>query len=173
MQSARLFTILGLILCGIVTRFLPHPPNFTAINSIALFSVSAFGNLSVSLMTVCTTMFLSDIILGFHSTMFFVYSSFVLTIVTGHWLHKKGSSNSLLKLLPISSLLFFIITNFGCWMTDPMYPKTWFGLGSCFLAAIPFLTYQVAGDLFYGLLFFGCYSLVERRLCRKCSPSLL
>lgn len=158
MNVSRFFAVLGFICLGVASRFFPHPPNFTAINAIALFGVCALGSLRISLVTVLTAMLLSDLAIGLHSTILFVYLGFGLVVCMGHWLR----SCRLPILLIASSMLFFAITNFGVWLIDPLYPRTFSGLGACYLAAIPFLGNQILGDLTYGFALFGVFSFVER-----------
>lgn len=162
MNNARFFAILGFILLGIFSRFLPHPPNFTAINAIALFGACSIGSLSLSLLSVFAAVFFSDLIIGFHSNMPFVYFSFGLTVLLGHWLKREKFQHYSPFFLIASSIQFFVITNFGVWLTDCLYPKTFLGMECCYLAAIPFIANQIFGDLFYGVLLFGCFALVER-----------
>lgn len=162
MNHSRLFVILGLTLIGIFSRFLPHPPNFTALNSIALFGSCLLGNLSLSLFTVLSVMLITDFIIGFHSSIPFVYLSFALIMFLGH----RYSMYKTMRHLPLysilSSLIFFVISNIGAWLTDPTYSKTLSGLGLCYLAAIPFLANQIFGDLFYGIIIFGCFAFIEQ-----------
>jgi hypothetical protein len=61
-----------------------------------------------------------------------------------------------------SSVLFFLITNFGTWTLSGMYPMTASGLAACYVAAIPFFQNTIAGDLFYSGLLFGGFALLER-----------
>ena len=63
-----------------------------------------------------------------------------------------------------SSVLFFIVTNFGVWAIGTMYPMTLAGLAACYVAAIPFFQNTVAGDLFYATLLFGGFAVLERLL---------
>lgn len=162
MNDSRFGTILAFIFFGIASRFLPHPPNFTALNAIALFSACYMSSLSLSLMTVFAVMILSDCVLGFHAGLPFVYLSFGFIVLMGRWLKSNQSFYYIPLFLSTSSLLFFVVTNFGEWMTNPIYPKTGVGLGICYLAGIPFLTNQILGDLTYGFALFGCFSILGR-----------
>lgn len=163
MRYTRLLAILGVIFCGVASRFFPHPPNFTAVNAIALFSASTLG-FGASLSTVFSMMLISDVVIGFHSSMFYVYLSLSLIVLLGRWIYSRYSLGRTLAFLPVCSLLFFFVTNFGAWLGNPMYPQTYSGLGICYIAAIPFLASQVLGDLFYGALFFGCFELLRYSL---------
>lgn len=161
-DGVPLYRILGFIFLGMMSRLLPHPPNFTAINAIALFAICSLGNLGVSLFTIFATMLLNDLVFGFHSSMGFVYLSFGLIILMGYGLKSKRSLIRTSFLLTLSSLLFFIVTNFGIWLVGSMYPKTVTGLELCYLAAIPFLANNLMGTFLYGSMLFGWLALSER-----------
>ena len=60
-----------------------------------------------------------------------------------------------------SSLLFFVTTNFAIWAFSPLYAPNIAGLSKCYIAALPFLRNMLEGDLFWGLLLFGGYWLVQ------------
>ena len=66
----------------------------------------------------------------------------------------------------LSSILFFIVTNFGVWLTGGgwFYPKTWQGLIECYTLAIPFFRNTVAGDLVYTAVLFGLFEFAEYTL---------
>lgn len=162
MNFSRICIIFGFIIIGILSRLLPHPPNFTSLNAIALFSALYFQNRWVSLCTLYFTLFFSDLILGFHTSMPYTYLSFGLIAFLGCLSNQyKGW-----KFLPVKSLcasiLFFIVSDFGVWMTSGMYSKTLAGLSLCYLAAIPFLLNQIAGDLFYLTILVGYSYFIEK-----------
>ena len=46
-----------------------------------------------------------------------------------------------------SSVIFFVVTNFGVWLIG--YPNTVEGFITCYVAALPFFGWTIAGDLFY------------------------
>jgi hypothetical protein len=158
----RLSAILGFIVLGILSRFLPHPPNFTALNSIALFGACFLGGLNFSLLTVFIVMLISDLVFGVHPTMLFVYFSYTLIVFMGHLCLKKKSLHYSPLYLVFSSLIFFVVSNMGSWLTDPFYSKTFAGLSFCYLSALPFLANQVAGDLCYGAILVFSFTLAER-----------
>lgn len=168
MNISRFLVILGFVAVGIASRLLPHPPNFTSINAIALFGTLYLGTRWLSFMTLFLVMFLSDLILGFHPTVPFVYLSIGFVILMGDKLKNRMSLQQTPFACAAASLLFFFVTNFGEWMMGSLYPKTITGLGLCYLAAIPFLGTQIFGDLVYGAIFgmsqrreFYIYSLLE------------
>ena len=62
------------------------------------------------------------------------------------------------------SVLFFVVTNFGAWLSDPAYPKTAAGLAAAYVAGIPFFQWTVLGTLAYAALLFGGFALLRQRL---------
>jgi hypothetical protein len=95
----------------------------------------------------------------------FQYLSFALIVCLGLTLQTARQ-----KVVPVagvtlaSSVLFFIITNFGTWATTSLYPHSLAGLDTCYIAAIPFFWNTLAGDLFYSALLFGGFALLERSI---------
>lgn len=142
LNKVEMRVVFGLVVVALLTRLLPHPPNFAPITSIALFTGFHFVNKRLALFIPLICMFLTDLILGVHSLMPIIYLSFVLISMIG----LKAKSLSLGTILSASSL-FFIVSNLGVWYF--YYPLTWAGLSSCFILAIPFFINALMGDLFY------------------------
>lgn len=162
MKRVRLQNLISpllIIIFAIVLRLMPHPANFAPIAAMALFG-GVYLNKKYALIVPLAAMFLSDIFLGFHNTMLFVYGSFLLTGVVGLWLRKHKTLPVVAGATLLSSLLFFLITNFGVWLVGGLYPKTFAGLVNAYFYAIPFFRNTVIGDLFYVGLFFGSYELL-------------
>lgn len=150
-----------IIIFAVLLRLIPHPPNVAPIAAMALFG-GAYLDKKYALVVPLIAMFLSDIFLGFHTTMPFVYGSFLLIGLIGMWLKKRRTIANVIGATFISSLLFFFITNFGVWFIGGLYPKTINGLTNAYFYAIPFFRNTIVGDLFYVGLFFGCYELILR-----------
>jgi hypothetical protein len=163
-NHSRLLAILTAVLAAAALRLVPHPPNFTPIGAMALFSGAYLANRKLAFAAPLAAMLLSDAVLGFHSGMPFVYGSVALIVLIG-WLGlKRISSLRVVSAALISSLLFFVVTNFGTWALSGMYPLTATGLAACYVAAIPFFQNTVVGDLFYAGLLFGGFALLERAI---------
>ncbi|MCX7978025.1 MAG: hypothetical protein N2578_03390 [Bdellovibrionaceae bacterium] len=143
--------ILGLIVLAVFSRLIPHPPNFTAVGAAALLAGSRLGSKTWALVVPITAMFVSDLFLGWHGTMLFTYTAMAIVVLIGRHLNPQswlGVGASALS----SSLVFFVVSNFGVWFLGGGYPATTEGLLECYLMAIPFLGWQLGGDLFYSAL---------------------
>lgn len=145
--------ILFLISLGVLMRVLPHQPNFTPVAAIALFSGTYLPR-RYALLIPLIIMFLSDLFLGFHPTMVWVYGSLLLSGILGSHLRDSVTFSKVVGLSLLSSVVFFLLTNFGVWISTSMYPKNPLGLLDCYVMAIPFFRNTLLGDLIYcGLLY--------------------
>lgn len=145
-------------------RLLPHPANFAPIGAMALFGGASISNKKLAIILPLVTMFVSDLSLGFHNTMVWVYGSFILITLLGIGLRKQMNIGNLLLASVASSLLFFVITNFGVWFSGTMYDKTFAGLLECYYMGLPFFRNTFLGDLFYNGLIFGSYYLISTKI---------
>ena len=153
------------ILLAVVARLIPHAPNFVPIGGLALFSGANFKN-RIALLIPLAAMFISDIFLGFHSTIPYVYVSFIIIALIGG-LIKTNKWQSLALASLTSSVLFFLITNFGVWASFNMYPKTIDGLIQSYVMGLPFFRNTILSDLFYSFSFFYGYRFLSNFNIRK------
>lgn len=153
-----------IVLAAAFSRLIPHPWNFTAIGAMALFGGASFRSKTLSLVLPVAALFLSDLVLGLHSTMVFVYAAFVLIGILGWSLQEKKTALRVGTYALASSAIFFLVSNFGVWMTQALYPHNGAGLVECYVAALPFLQNQVLGDLFYSAILFGGFAFASRRV---------
>lgn len=149
-------------------RLLPHPPNVAPIAAMALFG-GVYLNKKYALIFPLLALFISDLFIGFYgaSMMAFVYGSFLLTGCIGIFLKNHKKPAVIIAASLFSSLLFYLITNFGVWLTGTLYPKTLSGLLESYIMAIPFFRNTLIGDLLYTGIFFGSYELVLKFLIPK------
>ncbi len=131
--DSRFLVITGLILLAILTRVLPHIPNFTAMSAIALFGAAQYNKKIMAFLVPITALLLSDAILGFYQGMEWIYGTFILIIIAGFYLRNKITVPRLILLSVVSSLLVFIVSDFGVWIGSSMYPHTWSGFTDCYI----------------------------------------
>jgi hypothetical protein len=90
-----------------------------------------------------------------------VYATDLLIVMIGVAALQRRSALRVGAATVASSVLFFVLTNLGMWMWSGIYPRTAAGLEACFVAAIPFFQNTIAGDLFYVVLLFGGFRVLE------------
>jgi hypothetical protein len=163
MLNPRILTLLTLIIAAAATRLLPHPPNFTSVSAVALFGGAYLADKRLAFLVPLTALFLSDLVLGFYPQMQVIYLAFALIVCIGIWLQRHRNVYAIAGAALTSSILFFLVTNFVGFHIHSMYPATFAGIMTSYVAAIPFFANTVAGDLFYTALLFGGFALLERR----------
>lgn len=152
--------VLILIIFGIFSRIIPHPPNFSPVTAIALFGGLNFSNKKIAFIIPLLILIVSDFFLGFSLINIIVYISFILVVFIGTRIKKISIQNILL-----SSFIFFLASNFGVWVIG--YPMTLDGLILCYTMAIPFFGYSIAGDIFFGLLFRFSFSNISSYMIKE------
>ena len=160
MKNSKFVIALLFVLIGVSLRLIPHAPNFVPIAAIALFGGVYFSKKTALILPI-VAMFISDIFIGFYDIkiMAAVYGSFLLSVILGLWLKNHKKWHTVAGIAVLSSILFFLITNFAVWAFSPWYAKTFSGLIQCYILALPFLKNSLLGDLFYTTVFFGTYEL--------------
>ena len=159
----RILTMAGLIFLAAFSRLVAHPANMSPIMAIALLGGAYFDDKRLAFLLPLLAMVLSDIFLGFYMVSIFVYISFGIGILIGFVLRKRVKVQNIVLATIAGSVVFFMITNFGSWLTDPMYqPLNFASLSRCYTLAIPFFRNTVLGDMGYVVVLFGSYALAER-----------
>lgn len=153
---------LSLILIGILLRFAPHAPNFTPVAAIALFS-GVYLNKKYALLIPLILMIASDFFMGFHDVILFTWGGFALITLLGVWMKKRKNIFSCLYMAILSSVLFYLISNFGVWVAG-WYPRNLNGLVTSYIMALPFLRTFTLSTLLYTALFFAAYELIASRV---------
>ena len=171
MLEPRRLVLIAMVVAAAATRLIPHPPNLASISAIALFGGAYFSDRRLAFLIPLAALLLSDLILGFYSHMEFVYLSFALIVCIGLWLQNKRSVVQIAGAALASSVLFFLLTTFGVWAFESLYPKTLEGLIFCYVAAIPFFRNTLQGDLFFTVVLFGGFALLERSFPKILDPN--
>lgn len=162
MTKPRLLVLICMILAAAASRLIPHPPNMASITAVALFGGAYLTDKRLAFLVPMAALLLSDLILGLYSHMEIIYGSFALVACIGLLLRRKRTPLRIAGAALLSSVLFFVVTNFGVWAFGSLYPKTIAGLVTCYVAAIPFFQNTLAGDALYTAVLFGGFALAER-----------
>ncbi len=168
----QLITISAVIFALALFRLLPHWPNVSPVAAMALFGGAFFTDKRIAFIIPFAALFLSDLLLGLHNTMIFVYAGFALTVVIGFQLQKRVTVTNTAFAVIGSSVLFFLLTNLGAWMTSGLYAKSAEGLMQAYVAGIPFFQNSLMGNLVYTAVIFGGYQLLRKNVAALKEPVL-
>ncbi len=159
----RILIVFSLILVAMLIRLFPHPANFTPIIAIALFSGALLGKKWYAFIVPIFIMLLSDFIIGFHDTIWAVYLSFALVVALGMFLFNKIRFSNVLLTSLFSALLFFVLTNFACFLHG-WYGYTWGGLIETYTLAIPFFRMELLSTILYSTVFWAAYVVATKKI---------
>ena len=143
---------LGILLALGASRFIPHPPNFTSLIALSFYVPAIIGTRYLPALLV--SFVITDLIIGFHSTIFFTWGS---VLIIG--LISKYFAQSILSRIfgALSGcFIFFIITNFGVWILGS-YGYSLNGLIVCYTLAIPFFAYSLISTFIFSSVIEGIY----------------
>ncbi|MCX6272364.1 MAG: hypothetical protein NTU44_14350 [Bacteroidetes bacterium] len=159
--TPRLNVVIAAIFLTALARLIPHWPNFTPVAAVALFGGVYISKRWLAFVIPVIAMVLGDLFIGFHPYILAVYGSLLLTVCIGFLVRLKPGVFSVIGGSLLSSLLFFLITNFSMWMGNPNFTQDFAGLVQCYTVAIPFFNNGILGDLFYNGVLFGSFYLVQ------------
>ena len=78
---------LGIFLALAISRFIPHPPNFTSLIALSFYVPALFGKRYI--FSVIFSFFITDLIIGIHSNLIFTYGSVFLIGFLANYFNKS------------------------------------------------------------------------------------
>ena len=155
--------ITAIILLLAISRFIPHPPNFTPLAAMAILSGSLFKSVRMGLAIPLAAMLISDLVIGLHNSMFYVYLAIALIVLGCHLFLTRLHLISVTTAVLLSTAVFFLLSNFGAWLSHDMYPQTMMGLMLAYVAGLPFLLNSLLANIaFTSLAISALYYLSPR-----------
>lgn len=157
------------VLLAVLTRFIPHIPNFSPVFGALLFSGAHLKRrdaiwyplLLLAASDVVLTTLVYRMRFGWGQSI--TWLGFAVVALIGYRL-RKGETVARIGLAALAGpTAFFLISNFGVWLGWRMYPATWDGLVTCYVAALPFYRNSLLGSVVYTAALFGAYEIYRRR----------
>lgn len=151
-----------LVIFTILSRLLPLPYNFTSVGALSLFA-GATLSIRIAWLMPCLALLVTDAVSGFYNVtvMVFVYTGFMLCTLLGYFLlnHRKSLIRISVGSIMVA-FIFYLVSNFGMWLSGLNYPMTLNGLIECYIQGLPYLKVSLYADLIYSYFLFGIYALV-------------
>ena len=138
---------LGIFLALGASRFIPHPPNFTSLLALAFYVPALLGVRYLPALLI--SFVFTDLIIGLHSTTFFTWGSVLfIGLISKYFVFSmtKRMGGALFGVF-----IFFIITNFGVWVSG-YYGLTLSGLITCYTLALPFFGYSLISTIIFSTI---------------------
>ncbi len=158
-----------IVLLAVLARFAPHVPNFSPVYSALLFGGARLKSRD-SIWFPVALLAASDIVLTtqvYHLRLGWMepwdWVAFAVVALIGRWLRDRVSVRTVVAASLAGPTAFFLISNFAVWLGWKMYPATWGGLLSCYVAGLPFFRNTLVSSLLFSGVLFGGYELYRRK----------
>lgn len=148
--TGQVLLLVALLATGIASRFLPHPPDATALTAVLFASALYLGPRMTAALALLLLLW-SDVFFGTYElpVMASVYGSFLAIGGIGLAFARLTHPVHRVLLLGSASLLFFIVTNAALWYFTPWYAKDLSGLMLSYTLGLPFLKNMLIADFLY------------------------
>ena len=147
----------------VLSRIIPHPPNFTPLLAGIIFLPFIQKDIKFSILVPMTSMLVSDFIIGMHALMLWTYASILLLSVLSFYFSRDNALR-VGTLAMISPMIFYVISNFGVWMNSSFYTRDLNGLFECYLNAIPFYANSAVACMLFSSAFFMIVKYYQRSI---------
>lgn len=155
--------VIVLILSLGMLRLFMGIPNFEPIGAMALFGGAVISSRRLALIIPLLALLFGDLLLAAWSPAYadylkrgefvWVYGSFIAVALIGRAILRSDRSGlNILKGAVLSSLLFFVVTNFGTWSSGLLYSRDLSGLIQCYVAGLAFYKQDLFGSFFLNSL---------------------
>ena len=152
---------IGIFIALSLSRFIPHPPNFTSLLALSFYVPVIFG--LRYLPALLFSFAITDFIIGYHSGTFFTWGSvFLIGLIANYF--AKNITTRLTGAL-VGALIFFVISNFGVWVSG-MYGLTIVGLLNCYTLALPFFAYSIISTTIFSLIIEILYKTYQSKFLK-------
>jgi hypothetical protein len=141
-KNKRIIQKLGRSLLVLASRWVKLAPNFSLVGGFIYNQDSWWASL--------VPLVIFDLLKGgFYQGFIFTYLGFASYYLLGRLVQNNWKKK--IMILPIASLLFFLISNFGVWLY--WYEPTWSGLIKTYTLALPFYRNTLLSDVIFGTSF--------------------
>ncbi len=176
-KKTSILLFIGIIIVAAFSRLLPHPWNLTPVGAMAIFSGAYLSRNLWMYIIPLAAYWISDLVV-MNSIYASYYDGFqwfgslgvfialgAMILISSLIFKSKSKSSFLAWSIPtavLSSVAFFLITNFGAFISNPIYPKNFGGLMMSYEAGLPFFQNTLSSNVFYSIVLFGLVHLFDR-----------
>ena len=186
----RNHTIIAVILLMTVcafARLIPHMPNFTPVESLAIFGAAYLSKKHWAFIISVLVLYFSDFIINntvarsffpdvqgivwFSSYMMYNFIAMALIVLVSSKIISKVTIKNVGMSILFASILFFII-NFGSWANEKsLYSSDFSGLMASFMAGIPFFRNSLLSNIIFTTVIFGSFEIYTSIATRQKSTA--
>jgi hypothetical protein len=183
-EKSTIISFVLLVTIASLYRVMPGRPfGFAPQMAMALFAGSVINDKKLSFLLPILSLFISDVIYevlyrnglsvmgGFYNGQLLNYVLFAAITIVGFNIRKENVVDIIAGSL-VAATAYFVLSNLGVWLLGGLdinnipYPKTAMGFVECFAAGLPFYKMSVYSTLFFSMVLFGGYYLINKYVVR-------
>lgn len=153
-DNKLLVAIIAMVTLGVFWRLMPHVPNFAPIGAIALTAGTLLSKKQSALL-LFAIMLITDSAIGFYAGFEWTWLALAFVIPLGSAIKRLPFAAKTSLGAISASLVFFVISNFGVWLTSGMYQLSFSGLVKTYVMALPFFGNTLISDFVFSSALFG------------------
>ena len=146
----------------VISRMISDIPNFTATIALIMFTSYLIRDKFLSVLVILVSQIICDLYIGIYSSMFFVYGAYVFIALLSPIIMNKLSFKSVLISSLVTPTIFYIVSNFGVWITGSTYPLSLDGLIMCYVAGIPFFDETLLSTVVFSVTIYVMMKLIVK-----------
>lgn len=177
-QSHQLIGVILLMITASIVRWMPHMPNFTPLESLAIFGAAYLTKKQWAYLAPIVLMYVSDFVINntisrsfftnvegivwFSDYMIYNILALLLIVLVSRQLLKKVTGLSVFYSAVSACIIFYLVTNFGAWLSPlSIHSKELDGLAASYISGLPFLKISLIGTLFFSSFLFGTFTILQ------------
>ena len=174
-RNTKVVAIIALVMGASLMRLIPNTNGFVPVTAATLFAAAYIGKKGWAILLPIFSVWCSDLMLNntiysdllegftwFTPGFAFQFASYAVISLVGFSLNQKPSTAKLMGFSLLSSLIFFVLTNFGVWTTG-FYTQDATGLTECYLMGLPFLERSLVADVTFSIILFQGFAFAQKR----------
>jgi len=177
-SNKNIALVILFLIIGACARWIPHLPNFTPTEALALFGAAHLSKRYLAILLPLLLWYISDFVLNntilrsfytetegtiwFSNYMIYNAVAIVFIVLLGRKLLQKVTAGNVVLASITSSIMFFLVTNFGSWAHGAsFYTRDFSGLMASYMAGLPFFATSMLSTLLFSGILFGSFHLIS------------
>lgn len=158
-MKKKIYTYLGVFIFLAISRFIPHPPNFTNVLALSFYVPALLGIRYLPVLIISFA--ITDLYIGYHYATHWTWGSILIIGLLATFIKKNIIFRLSGALLGV--IIFFLITNFGVWISG-VHSINYNGLLNTYLFAIPFFLNNLIATFIFSILIEIIYAFFNLKI---------
>ena len=175
-KRTKISVIVAIVLGAGLMRLLPNTNGFVPVTAATVFAAAFIGRKGWAVLLPIFSVWATDLVLNnsiyssfyegftwFTTGSVFQFSAYALISLLGFQVGQNASSARIGGFSILSSIIFFLVSNFGVWVAGGFYAPSFSGLMECYAMGLPFLERSLVADVLFAQVLFHGFAMAQKR----------